>query len=176
MNEMQAFLIEKLKLGAKSISEQKGSPNMMSPTDIELLLKKTSAINPENNRYVGITEQEWLSWSKNIHWVFQRAFDLDTDHFTNRQKLEAWRALTPYYSRIISENKIMEMLVIDSLAGHFMRNDLLPIVVRVYGKKNLTESEKKWPASKFGPGIGSGSGCLISILVGIILIILAFGF
>ena len=175
MNEMQAFLIEKLKIGAKSINKQEGTPAMMGATDIELLLKKTSTVNPENGKYVGITEQEGLTWSKDIHWVFQRAFDLDTEQYTNIKKLDSWRALTPYYTGIVSENRIMEMLVIDSLAGHFMRHDLLPVVVRIYGKKNLTEIEKRWPASKFGPGIGSGSGCLVSMFAIIIVILLVFG-
>ena len=162
MNKMQNFLIEKMKKGARKISKLEGAPKLMTNEDIDLLLKRMKSVYPEQNVYNGITEQEWNEWTQNMHWVFQMAFSEDTAKQTDHEQLDKWRELTSYFNNIYSTNISEDMLVIDSLAGHFMRHDLLPAVVRKCGKKNLTEAEKMWPASELGPGIGSG--CMIAVL------------
>ncbi len=176
MEKEHEFIIKKMERVAGSLrskmSGRKEYSDLMGDYDMNMLFKPLVNVNPQGNFFVGIGAHEWMDWSQKIHHTMQVALWEDTNWGKDIDRLQEWRQLIVHYNELIEdqpdEGLSDNILVLDAMIYHFMMHDLLPTIKRTFGKKGLTNYEKRHKASSSGPGVGTG--CLVPLIMLILLI------
>ena len=149
MDEDQSFVLDKVRQGLES-------ENISQPlTDEDLERLQWGADN-----YKIIPEEEWNEWSRKTHWALQVAWLQDTENLQNRNQINEWRVKLAAVVKKGLQKSSMELIVLDSLALHFVEKDLLHDLMHVFGYEDLTEHEKEVMAffsgaANFGRSRGS---------------------
>lgn len=133
MTKDQNFIFEQIKYGLA----KKSPPELMNDEDIERL-------GWDADDYTRIPMEEWLGWSRKIHWALQVAFMHNTDRFKNLDKINKWKR---HCFNIVSDTLIKKERrspkVIDSAVLHFMDYDLIPITINEFGHNALLSGLSK---------------------------------